>query len=458
MLAADDTIAAIATAPGPAGIAVVRVSGPESIAIAERLFTGRRRPSACPGGTFLHGVIRSEHEPGRPVLDEVILLIYRAPHSYTRQDTIEIQAHGGRICAARILRAVLSAGARTAEAGEFTRRAFLGGRVDLVQAEAVADLIQSRSERAAQAAMEQLSGSLSNSIQILYNELIQIAADVAATLDFDEDALPEAVIPQIEERLSGCMHAVRSLLATWHEGRLLREGAIVVIAGPPNVGKSTLFNLLLGHHRAIVSPQAGTTRDTIEETTVLDGIPVRLVDTAGLRESGCEIESEGVRRARELLERADLILYLVDGSAKTIPPEVNADLKKIGARCSVLLTKSDLGSRISAQACGTDDALVCTFVDTRDIERVRERIRGELETNGDAPPHAVISERHRFQLVSVQTDLDEAINMIRTYGEEGAAIAATALKSALETLGSITGRVYSEDLLDTVFSRFCVGK
>jgi tRNA modification GTPase len=458
MLDADDTIAAIATAPGPAGIAVVRISGPESIAIADRLFTGRRLPSACPGGTFLHGVIRPAHEPGRPVLDEVILLVYRAPHSYTRQDAIEIQAHGGRVCAARILRAVLSAGARMAEAGEFTRRAFLGGRVDLVQAEAVADLIQSRSERAAQAALEQLKGSLSVSLRSIYNILMSIAADLAATLDFAEDALPDAVMPDIEERLSEALRAVRALLATWHEGHLLREGAIVPIAGPPNAGKSTLFNLLLGRSRAIVTAQPGTTRDTIEEMIVLDGIPVRLVDTAGLRESSCIVETEGVRRARELLDQADLVLYLIDGSADGLSPDVRADVERLGASCSVLLTKSDLGTRIGARTIAAPDALACTLIDERDIERIRNRILQRLETRCDTPPHAVISERHRSQLVSVECDLHDAYDTIMKTGEEGAALAATALRSALETLGGITGRVYSEELLNAVFSRFCVGK
>jgi len=289
-----DTIAAIATAPGEGAIAIVRLTGPASHAIADHIFKGKGAPpSRRPGQSFLHGSIISTNG----MADEVILLIYRAPHSYTREDAIEIQGHGGFAAAKRILRAVLEAGARMAEPGEFTKRAFLSGRIDLLQAEAVLDLIRARSDRAADAALEQLTGSLSKDFDELYDHTLALAANLEATLDFSEDELPESVMLDVITRRHDVESEFKSLLDSWDEGHLLREGALVVISGKPNVGKSTLLNALVGKDRAIVNPMAGTTRDTIEEQLVISGFMVRIIDTAGLRESPCEIEKEGVSRA-----------------------------------------------------------------------------------------------------------------------------------------------------------------
>ena len=255
-----DTIAALATAPGEGAIAVIRVSGPESLALADRIFVGAAPlPSQRAGNTFIHGHVTLDDG----LADEVILLIYRAPHSYTREDSIEIQGHGGMAAARRILRAVLNAGARPAEAGEFTKRAFLGGRVDLLQAEAVLDLIRARSDRSATAALEQLDGRLSDSFGVSYDEIMATAADLEATLDFSEDELPPTLLGGIVDHLRRGEQGLRCLLDTWDEGHFLREGALIVISGKPNVGKSTLLNALRRALRRVDFPTLGLPDMTI---------------------------------------------------------------------------------------------------------------------------------------------------------------------------------------------------
>ena len=277
-------------------------------------------------------------------LDEVLLLIMRSPQSYTAEDVIELQGHGGNVAAKRILRRALDAGARMAEPGEFTKRAFINGRIDLLQAEAVLDLVHAGSDRAAAAAIEQLEGKLSCSFNEIYDSLVSVAADLEATLDFPDDELPESTMPELSRRLNDSrILRIGNLISTWDEGHILREGALVVISGKPNVGKSTMMNTLLGRDRAIVSQIPGTTRDTIEERYVLDGIPLRLVDTAGLRETQCEIEQEGVRRARAQLQKADLHLYLVDASTPLDDDDRDHLAALKSEKCVVVLNKSDLG-------------------------------------------------------------------------------------------------------------------
>ncbi|MDA0991098.1 MAG: tRNA uridine-5-carboxymethylaminomethyl(34) synthesis GTPase MnmE [Verrucomicrobia bacterium] len=452
-----DTIAAIATAPGEAGIAVVRVSGSRSLEIADQLFRGRRKPGAARAGTFLHGFIQA---PGsKSPADEVVLLIYRAPHSYTREDVVEIQGHGGSTCARRILAAVLNAGARLAEPGEFTKLAFLNGRMDLVQAEAVADLIRAKSDRAATAAVEQLRGELSARFNRLYDGLVNLAADIEATLDFVEDELPESTMPTLRDELSTQRVLLESLLATWEEGHWLREGALTVITGKPNVGKSTLLNRLLGSERAIVTDIPGTTRDSIEEQLVLAGVPLRLIDTAGLRETDSPVEREGIRRARDLSSQADLHIHMLDitkplddvdrATIEQLPPE----------RTLLVLNKCDLRSAI-----GVDDlppgykVLTCSLLDTKGVNGVREALTGLLAFATEAPAHAAISERHRSNVQSALDELNESQHVLNKQDEADTPLAAQHIRIALTHLGEVTGRVYSDELLDRVFSRFCIGK
>ena len=455
-----DTITAIATAPGEAGIAIIRISGPDTYRIADAIFCGRGdKPSQRPPFTMAYGSI-VDHEGQR--IDDVLMLFMRAPRSYTGEDQVEVHGHGGSISCQRILRRVLEAGARLAEPGEFTKRAFLNGRMDLVQAEAVLDLIKARSERAAKAAVDQLSGSISLSLSTIYDDTIAAHADLEATMDFPEDELPEAVMEDIKHRLDEIRSRTDALLATWSDGRLLREGALIVIAGRPNVGKSTLMNVLLGQNRAIVSDTPGTTRDTIEEGYILNGIPLRLVDTAGLRETDCDIEREGIRRSHDHLGKADGTLYLIDASAGPTEEDRQNLARLSPEKTIVIWNKMDLAPDVKAGASGETPhkTLYISLKDAVSAGKIRAALSDLLHTEyrQGAEQQAVISERHRAILVEFQRQLECAVQLVIQRREDQVPLASAHLRDALETLGTATGRVYQQELLNTIFSRFCIGK
>lgn len=456
----SDTIAAIATAPGEAGISIVRISGPRSMEIANCIFRAKDPPaSKRSGNTFVHGYIHSPAQGnGDGHIDEVILLIYRAPRSYTREDVIEIQGHGGRTSAKRILRTVLQNGARLAEPGEFTKRAFLNGRIDLLQAEAVSDLIRAQSDRAASAAMEQLRGRLSRVFGEIYDSLLTVAADLEATLDFPEDDLPVTATSDIVARLGEVRSRCRDVLSTWDQGHLLREGALVVISGRPNVGKSTLLNCLLGMARAIVTDVAGTTRDTIEEQIVLDGIPIRLVDTAGLARAKSDIEREGVQRAKNSIKAADVVLYVIDCSRPLEREDINWLDETNLAKCVVVLNKTDLAQAINVERFSNVPVVCCSALRSKGIEEVQEAIVGRLALGSSYPPQAAISERHRQSLQNALNALNKAGALLSNGNEDCVVLAAADLRGAMAQLERISGRRYDQDLLNTVFSRFCIGK
>lgn len=449
----NDTIAAISTAPGSSGIAIVRCAGPDSLAIADQIIRCKGTPpSDRPGGTFLYGKVVAENIE----IDEAVVLIFRAPHSYTRDDLVEIQGHGGQTSARRILQAILAQGARPADPGEFTRRAFLNGRIDLVQAEAVADLIRARSDRAASAAVEQLEGHLSIQLNALYDHLMAAVADLEASLDFEEGELPANILANIDTQLLSVCTQIKVLLDTWEEGHLLREGARVVIAGQPNVGKSTLMNGLLGKNRSIVTHLPGTTRDTIEETLIIAGIPIRLTDTAGLRDSSCIVEQQGVTRATTSIEQADLVLYLVDASE----PVTDADQRNLARldpqRALIVWTKTDLINRVPISPDPRFKPLHCSATKNIGIDSLRQALCAKLG-RVDTPPHAVISGRHRALLTQAQALIVEA-RRLAAEDETLLVPAADCLRNAIEQMGTVTGRTFTTDLLDNIFSRFCIGK
>ena len=454
MLYQPDTISAIATPPGDGGVGIVRISGPDAFTISARIFTSASATREA--GTFAFGKIKQLDGQG---IDEGIALFFRDPHSFTGEDVVELQAHGGAVNMRRILRATLDAGARLAEPGEFSRRAFLNGKMDLLQAEAIADLIHARSDRAAAAAQEQLDGSLSRQFDTLYTALLNTAADIETTLDFIEDELPDQLVPNLIASLQTQSDSLAALLGTWDEGRLLREGLQCVILGRPNAGKSTMLNALLGTNRAIVSATAGTTRDIIEEQFILDGIPIRLLDTAGLRQTDCDIEMEGIRRARQTQAQADLSLYVIDSSvALSAADEEN--IKALDPASTLLiLNKSDLrapSAEFTIAGFSTVDASLQSGEGLADIKRAIAQII-EGETDFMKPAHAVISERHRGLLVVAQTELTQALSII-SLADDQIVFAAQHLREALEKLGEVTGKVFHESLLDSVFSRFCIGK
>ena len=419
-----DTIAAISTPPGRGGVAVVRVSGPAAFEVAARL-TGRPVDASF-AGRFFHA---SFSDSRGMLLDDGLVLVFAAPHSYTGENVVELQCHGGSVAPRRVLEACLSAGARLARRGEFTPRAFLNGRLDLSAAEAVIDLIDAKTDRAADDAVARLGGAMSAVFESLYVAALDLSSRLEHALDFSEDELPTDFAASIARDIANLRAQIVARIATAREGRLLREGALVVLAGPPNAGKSSLLNALLGERRAIVSSTAGTTRDSIEEDVEIGGWPVRLVDTAGLRATSDAIEAEGVDRAEALIAKADLVLAL--------------DCEVPGA--IRLHAKCDLGPGIG---------LPVSALTGEGLPALRAAIAARLEqlaAKGSEANSADVTTRQKEQLEIAAGALDraDACDLV---------LAANELRVAAEALGRIIGKVYSDDLLDAIFSRFCVGK
>jgi tRNA modification GTPase len=444
----NDTIAAISTAFGEGAIAVLRLSGPQAVHIADRLFTGKTAPSAMASRVQHFGSLME----GDRKLDEVLLSVHRAPRSYTGEDVVEINCHGGVLVSRRILEAVLAQGARSAEPGEFTRRAFLSGKMDLTQAEAVMDLISAQTDLALRAATEQLEGRLGARVKGVREALIGILAHIEAYIDFpDED-----IDPETGAALLGKLDAVRDeaqeLLATARQGKILREGVRTVIYGEPNVGKSSLLNLWLGYERAIVSARPGTTRDVIEEVINLRGIPLRLVDTAGVRETADEVEREGMERTQRELARADLVLHVMDGSQER--PSESVKIRS-SAQVIGVLNKIDLGEHPS---WATDSAVRISCLGELGIAAldaaVFDRIAGGQTAHRDWA--VAINARHKACLESTLTWVQAAREALA--GGLSAEFVAEELRAALDSIGDIVGRVDVEDILGRIFSTFCIGK
>jgi tRNA modification GTPase len=454
----DDTIAAIATPLGEGGLAVIRLSGPQALAIADNCFVpvGKHssKPSAAPTHTIHYGHVQRASR----VVDEVMIAIMRAPRTLTREDIVEITCHGGLLPAKLVLDAVLENGARLAEPGEFTKRAFLNGRIDLTQAEAVADLIHSRTELALAAANEQLAGRLSQRINQLRDDLMRTLAHVEAHIDFpDEDIAPDTK-DQLIKRLEHGIAFMDELLRTASEGQILRRGIRAAIVGRPNAGKSSLLNLLLGHNRAIVSPIPGTTRDTIEETANIRGLPVVFIDTAGLRESEDAIEIEGVRRSRESLARAELILHVLDASVPLTPQDEHYLSEFTAKKRIVVRNKVDLPQQLELTASPGSSVVDVCCLDGRGLEDLKNAIK-ELVWAGEIRVEmlqVMINSRHQAALQRARTETSEAVEGLKT--GQTLELPALNLRMAVNAVGEIVGKTTTEDLLDSIFSQFCIGK
>lgn len=440
-----DTIAALATAPGRGGVAVVRVSGPAAFRIASAL-TGRA-VDAAHAGRFFHAAFRAPGGTGP--LDDGLVLVFAAPRSYTGEDVVELQGHGGSLAPRRVLEACLAAGARLARRGEFTERAFLNGRLDLGAAEAVLDLIDARTERAADDAAARLGGAASRALEALYAAALDVSSRLEHALDFSEEELPPDFADMLRAALGGLRAAVERKLSTAREGRILREGARVVLAGAPNAGKSSLLNALLGTRRAIVSEAAGTTRDAIEEWVEIGGWPVRLIDTAGLRAASDAVEAEGVARATALIDAADLVLRLVPCADAVDGRSVagGGTELRVWSKCDQVPDGSAPrgGVRVSAV---TGEGL--PELRTAIAARLAERAAKSAEETG-----ADVTTRQKECLLAAQAALARADDALA--GTDWV-VAANELRGAAEALGRMLGKVYSDDLLDALFSRFCVGK
>ena len=453
----DDTIAAISTPIGEGGIAIIRVSGPRAFDVADRIFRSRRgKPSAFPTHTLHFGTVGNNGE----IIDQVMLAVMRAPRTYTKEDTVEINCHGGVLTARKVLALCLETGARLAEPGEFTKRAFLNGRLDLTQAEAVMDLIRAKSDRAHTAAIHELEGHLSAKINAARDKLLTILAHIEAHIDFPDDDIGPEVRQDLVRGTEEVVGFVQSLLATAREGRILRDGISVAIVGRPNVGKSSLLNALVGRDRSIVTPVPGTTRDTIDETVSISGIPFRFTDTAGIRRTKGAAETIGVKRSHKALASSEIALYVCDLSR----PFVAADADLVSScrtRHRILvLNKADLKERFHLPPalrneldCIRLSATQGTGLDILHAKLVEMAYSG---TVGTAHVDVAINERHRTSLTSANKYLTEALHAFR--GSEPLEIVSQQLRRSLDCLGEVIGKTSTDDILERIFATFCIGK
>lgn len=461
MLPAADTIAAIATAPGEAAIGIVRLSGPDALAVAERLFRPRSaRPLAgLPSHTVHLGEV-CDPATGE-VVDQALLTLFRAPRSYTGEDVVEISAHGGPRPLHRILTLALTHGARMAHPGEFTCRAFLNGKLDLAQAEAVMDVVRARTDRGLGIAVQQLQGRLSALVRSARDAILPILSHIEATIDFPED-VPELPRAALASRVGDAIATIQQLLEGARAGRLYRHGARVVIAGRPNVGKSSLLNALLREDRAIVTDVAGTTRDVIEEAANIHGIPIRAIDTAGIHTPVDPVEAIGVQRALQQLGAADLVLAVFDRSAPLQDADWSVLERLRGVPAILVANKCDLPPQADLDALRRalpDPPLLHvsarhgTGLGALEEEMARQLLGAGASTH-EAP--LVTSARHQAALETAATALREALETLES--DLPLELATVDLRAALDALGQVTGESVSDSIVGDIFARFCIGK
>ena len=460
MLDNNDTIAAISTPPGEGGISVIRISGANAFAVADHVFLGRTKLCDAPSHTAHFGKIVDDQGG---LVDEVVAVTFRAPGSYTCEDVVEISCHGGYLVTQRVLERSLSAGARLAEPGEFTKRAFLNGRLDLSQAEAVADLIQSQSNAAYRSSVRQLSGELSRKIKGVRDELLNLASLLELELDFSEEDVEFADKKAVQARLEDAIVTVDELLVSYSVGRVYREGVRVTIAGKPNAGKSSLLNAILGDDRAIVSEIPGTTRDTISERVSIKGVLFRLTDTAGLRETMDKIEREGVERAKKEAREADILLLVMDLSeydyngTEPLYSELEDVCVREGVKFVRVWNKVDLHKTEAPRVPRNGHIFYVSALHGDGIDTLKNGLFNlVLGENLNESSVIVTNARHRDALSRARKSLGYALATLES--RKSGEFVALDLRSGLNALGEITGEITTEDILNNIFSRFCIGK
>ena len=454
-----DTIAAIATAMSPSGIGIVRISGSQAFSVIEKIF--RKKNGKTADTRQSHRIHYGYIQDGEEVLDEVLVMIMKGPHSYTAEDTVEINCHGGVLVMQRILETVLRNGARPAEPGEFTKRAFLNGRIDLSQAEAVIDVINAQNDNALKSSVHQLRGQVSRKIREIRETILYEIAFIESALDDPEHISLEGYPPQLSEKMASVEEELRRLLDTFDDGRVMTEGVRTVILGKPNAGKSTLMNVLAGEEKAIVTDIAGTTRDTLEETIRLRGITLRVVDTAGIRDTEDVVEKIGVSRAMEAAKNADLIIYVVDGSTELDENDRNIIRLIQGRKAVVLLNKSDLDMKVGQEELERLTGRRVLPVSAREetgIELLEQEIQtmffqGGLHFNDQV---YITNARHKAALEAGA----RSVAMVRRSIADGMPedFYSIDLMDAYQKLGTIVGEAVGEDLVNEIFSKFCMGK
>lgn len=454
----SDTIAAPATALSSAGIGIIRISGDDAIEIADRIFCAKNKKKLtdCASHTIHYGYVSD----GNRMIDEVLVMLMKAPNSYTREDIVEIDCHGGMLIMQKILEAVIHSGARMAEPGEFTKRAFLNGRIDLAQAESVIDMINAKNDFAWQSSIDQLSGSLSKKIRQLREKIINETAFIESALDDPEHYSLSGYPNKLLNIVCELKQEIQHLIDTADNGRILKEGINTVIVGKPNVGKSSILNVLVGVDRAIVTDVAGTTRDALEEHIQLSGISLNIIDTAGIRQTEDLVEKIGVDKAKEYIELADLILYVIDSSIKLNEDDLSVAKMLKDKNVIVILNKSDLKQCVTEQEIESisDHVISVSAKEGNGISELTDLIRslflhGELSYNDQV---VITNLRHKNALINSFESLTLVENSIQNQMPED--FYSIDLLDAYDSLGAIIGEALEDDLADEIFSKFCMGK
>ncbi|MGL4912597.1 MAG: tRNA uridine-5-carboxymethylaminomethyl(34) synthesis GTPase MnmE [Romboutsia sp.] len=456
----DDTIAAIATAPGEGGIGIIRISGEKSLQVTDKIFRSMSGKSIkeYKTRTLIYGNIVD----GEKVIDEVLVAYMKGPNSYTAEDVIEINCHGGFISVKKILELILSKDVRLAEQGEFTKRAFLNGRIDLSQAEAIIDVIKAKTDKAHEVAQSQLEGSLSNKIKELRMKVTEVLAHLEVAIDFSEEDVEEITYQTLEEKANELKVEIKKLYDTAESGKILRDGLKTVIVGKPNVGKSSLLNSILGENRAIVTDIPGTTRDVIEEFVNIKGIPLKIVDTAGIRETEDVVEKIGVEKSRESFNSADLVIMVLDSSRKLSDEDLDILKNLENKKTIVLLNKTDLEQHIEEdkirQYVDSDSIIKISALKHKGIEEIHDKIeamvyKGSVKNTSNL---VITNSRHKDALLRAYESINDAISAIEQNLPYD--FIEVDFKNIWDSLGYINGDTVKEDLLDTIFSNFCIGK
>ena len=456
----DDTIAAIATATGEGGIGIIRISGEKSLQVAQSIFKSKsgKMIKDYNARTLIYGTVVDNEK----VIDEVLVAYMKGPNSYTAEDVIEINCHGGFISVKKILELILSKGVRLAEAGEFTKRAFLNGRIDLSQAEAIIDVIKSKTDMAHEVAQSQLEGSLAKKIKDLRMNVTEVLAHLEVSIDFAEEDVEEITYQTLEEKALELRNEIKKLYDTAESGKVLRDGLKTVIVGKPNVGKSSLLNSILGENRAIVTDIAGTTRDVIEEFVNIKGIPLKIVDTAGIRETEDVVEKIGVEKSRESFSTADLVMMVLDASRKLSEEDMEILESLKNKKTIVLLNKMDLEPQIELEKIeefvNSEDIIKISALKHQGIEELQDKIEamvyhGSVKNSSNL---MITNSRHKDALFKAYESINDAISAIEQRMPYD--FIEVDFKNIWDYLGYINGDTVREDLLDTIFANFCIGK
>lgn len=454
----DDTICAISTPIGIGGVGIIRISGAQALSLAQPLFGGRGDLKNFPSHTIHYGEVLDSRTG--EVIDKALFLVMKAPRTYTGEDMVEVHAHGNPVLLQKILSLLLRQGARLAEPGEFTRRAFLSGRIDLAQAEAVMEMISAQTEEGCRWALSQLKGQLSKKIESIRWELLSILAQIEASIDFSEEGIDFCASERMTDRVETLLREVQALLADYETGKQIRDGATVVIVGRPNVGKSSLMNLLLEENRAIVTPFPGTTRDLLLEWVRLEGRSFKIVDTAGYRRTADPIEAEGIRRGEEAIKKADLILWILGANEPFHDDDWDLLNKIHSLKKIILLNKSDLPRKMDVDLIAgklkNDPILPISVLTGEGIKKLKESLKAFLSLGPDKERPLVALLRHRNALERTERALQGAVST--SHKEFSSEFLAIDLREAADALGEIVGETTTDQILDQIFSQFCIGK